>query len=155
MLSQTALQAVLSSSTEAVFLDCITIDHPDLGTPLRLVNDKKDLERTAGTFSKFNFEVRGVTQRKNQLPSMKIRLGNIDQRVIETIRPLAGTRDDITFTYEMVLHETPNTVEYGPIDFRVEQVSVTLQTIDFELSFHEGLLNAAFPFLQFAPSNAG
>lgn len=155
MASQAAIQAMLSKRTSVVFLECITVTHPDLSEPLLFVNDNQDLVRTAGTFKKHNFEVQGINQQEDQLPTMRIRICNVDQRVITAVRPLAGTRDDITFTYEVVLDSTPNVIEYGPIDFRVEDVAVTLTTLEFNLAFHSGLLDAAFPNLQFAPSNAG
>ena len=153
-LSQTALQAVLAQSTERVFLECLTISHADLAETLRLANDRVDLTRTAGTFIAFPFQVTGMRQSPDQLPQMRITVDNVDQRVITALRTLAGTRKDITMTYEVVLADTPDVLEYGPIDFRVDSVNVSPDSIALDLSFHSGFLNAAFPAGQFAPSNA-
>lgn len=153
-LSQAALQAVLAQSTAEVFLECLTISHTDI-TTLRLVNDRADLTRSAGTFVAFPFQVTGMRQSKDQLPQMRITVDNVDQRIIEALRGLAGTRDDITVSYEVVLADTPDTIEYGPVDFRVDGVNTSPASISLDLSFHTGFLNAAFPAGQFAPSNSG
>lgn len=153
-LSQTALQAVLAQATAEVFLECLTISHADLATPLRLVNDRKDLTRTAGTFTAFPFAVTGIRQSADQLPQMSLTIDNVDQRVILALRSLAGTRSDITVTYEVVLAGTPNTVEYGPVDFRMADVNESAVSLVLDLEYHSGFLNKAFPALQFSPSNA-
>ena len=153
-LSQAALQAVLAQSTGQVFLECLTISHADLATPLRLVNDRADLTRTAGTFTAFPFQVTAPAQSDDKPPQMRLTIDNVDQRIILALRSLAGTRTDISVSYDVVLADSPNTVEYGPVDFRVDNVNVSPASISLDLSFHTGFLNAAFPGLQFAPSNA-
>lgn len=153
-LSQTALQAVLAQSTEQVFLECLTITHADLTTPLRFVNDLQDLARTAGTYTAFPFQVTGMRQSSDQLPQMRITIDNVDQRVVLALRSLSGSRTDISVAYDVVLAGAPNVVEYGPVDFRVDNVGISPAAVSLDLSFHSGFLNAAFPAGQFAPSNA-
>lgn len=154
-LSQAGLQAVLSQSTEQCFLECLTISHPDMASDLLLVNDRQDLVRTAGTFSKAAFSIDGVRQDEEQLPALKITADNVDQRIITQVRSLAGSREKINVKYEVVLADTPNVVEYGPINFKVENISNNLMQIQLVCSFNRGFLNSAHPYLQFAPSNAG
>ena len=153
-LSQRALQAVLAQATSETLLKCVTISHTDITTQ-RLVNDRQDLTRAAGTFTAFPFEVTGPHQSEDRLPQLHIALDNVDQRIITALRSVAGTREDITVVYEEVLRATPDTVETGPVSFRVDRVRNTLTTVSLELSLHSGFLNAAFPAGQFAPSNAG
>lgn len=153
-LSQTALQAVLAQSIDKVFLELLEITHDDLAEPIRLVNDTQDLVRSAGTFAAFPFQVVGMRQSKDQLPQMRVTIDNVDQRVLLALRGVAGTREDIRMAYEVVLADSPDTVEYGPIDFRVDGASVSPTAIALDLSFHTGFLSRAFPAGQFAPSNA-
>lgn len=153
-LSQAALQAVLAESTSEAFLYCLTLTHPELDT-LRLVNDRVDLVRTEGTFMAFPFQVLDPPQDGNEPPRGRIRIDNVDQRVILALRSIAGSREDLTVRWEEVLASSPNTIEAGPIEFRaVGAPSITPGEITIELEWHAGLLTAAFPARQFAPSNA-
>lgn len=152
-LSQTALQALLASATKEVFLECLTFEHSEM-TTLRLVNDGVDLERSAGTFSRFPFMVKMPAQNTNSPPSIEIQADMVDQRVMLALRQLAGKRERVTITYEVVLAGTPNTIEYGPAEFELDSITTNAETsLSIQASFLAGSLNDAFPNLIFAPSN--
>jgi len=152
-LSQGALQAVLASATEKVFLECLTIEHTDI-TTVRLVNDSQDLERSSGTFSHFPFRVSAATQTQDRPPAINITADAVDQRIVFALRQLAGSRERAKITYEVVLADTPNTVEFGPVSFEFDSMSGDSATqITVRASFLKGALNDAFPKDQFAPSN--
>lgn len=154
-LSQQALQAVLSSSTGQTFLECLTIEHPDIDT-LRLVNDKQNLTRTEGEFIRFPFSVTAPEQSQDTPPTIDITADIVDRRVLTEIRSLAGKRSQGDITYEAVLADSPNTVEFGPSTFKFESVSTNgLTSATIKGTFLLGALNDAFPARQFAPSNAG
>ena len=153
-LSQTALQGVLSEATSAVFLETLTITHSDF-TTLQLVNDYQDLVRNQGTFSAFPFQVRGGQNDGESPPSLKINADIVDQRIIEALRTAAGKREKPIITYEVVLAQSPDTIEFGPMEFQFGAVSTDgLTTATITATFLPGALNDAFPSLQFAPSNA-
>lgn len=153
-LSQGALQAVLSSATEKVFLECLTFQHSEIST-IRLVNDSVDLTRTAGTFLHFPFQITAATQSADRPPGINITADAVDQRLIQALRPLAGSRENAKITYEIVLSDTPDTVEFGPVTFELDSVNTDSVTkISVRASFLKGALNDAFPHKQFAPSNA-
>ncbi|HET8702044.1 MAG TPA: hypothetical protein VFL97_10315 [Nitrococcus sp.] len=57
-------------------------------------------------------------------------------------------------SYEVVVASSPNTIEYGPVDFRADNVNIASAMVSLDLPFHSGFLNATFPAGQFAPSNA-
>jgi len=154
-LSQGALQAVLASATEKVFLECLTITHSEIDT-IRLVNDSVDLERSLDTFKRFPFQVSAATQSQDRPPAINITADAVDQRLVLALRSLAGKREVANIRYEVVLSETPDIVEFGPVDFGFDSVSGDSATkINVRASFLKGALNDAFPSRQFAPSNAG
>ena len=154
-LSQNALQAVLSSATEKTFLECLTIEHSNMDT-LYLVNDKQDLTRSAATFVSFPFKVRSTAQAQDRSPDIEITATIVDQRVISGIRQLAGDRELAKITYEIVLADTPDTVEFGPITFDFAGMSTDgLTSAKIEASFLRGALDDAFPAKLFSPSNSG
>ena len=154
-LSQAGLQAALAQSTDQCFLECLVFSHPAMTETMRLVNNTQNITRNSGEYFRANFEVIGMNQDEGQLPQMRIKVANIDQRLITEVRKLSGTRVDIECVYDVVLADTPDVIEYGPIQFRVDSVGNALQALDLNLSFRSGFLNAAFPHLQFAPSNRG
>ena len=152
-LSQSALQAVLASATEKVFVECLTISHPDIST-IRLVNDTVDLNRASGTFLRFPFEVSASTQVQDRPPSIDIRGDAVDQRIVQGLRQLAGKRERAKIVYEVVLADTPDSVEFGPVNFEFDSMSADSATkVVVKASFLKGALNDAFPAGQFAPSN--
>lgn len=154
-LSQGALQAVLASATEKVFLECLTITHSDIDT-VRVVNDAKDLERADGTYQHFPFRVSAATQTQDRPPAINITADAVDQRIVLALRQLAGSRELALIKYEIVLADTPDTVEFGPVNFEFDSLSGDSATqVQITASFLKGALNDAFPSLQFAPSNAG
>src|SRR6056297_2371942 len=152
-LSQGALQAVLASATEKVFLECLTISHPDIDT-IRVVNDTQDLSRSAGVYLRFPFQVSAATQVQDRPPSIDITGDAVDQRLVEGLRQLAGKRKRAEIIYEVVLADTPDTVEFGPVRFEFDSMSADSATkVSVKASFLKGALNDAFPAGQFAPSN--
>lgn len=152
-LSQSALQGILASATEKVFLECITISHPDIDT-IRIVNDTQDLERSSGTFLRFPFKVSASTQVQDRPPSIDITGDAVDQRIVQGLRELAGKRQKAEIVYEIVLADTPDSIEFGPVKFEFDSMTADSATkVTVRASFLRGALNDAFPAGQFAPSN--
>jgi len=153
-LSQGALQAVLASATEKVFLECLTFTHSEI-SPVRIVNDSIDLARSEGNFMHFPFKVSASTQTNDRPPAINITADAVDQRIITSIRPLAGQREKVGIKYEVVLADTPDIVEFGPVNFILDSMSTDSATqVTVRASFLKGALNDSFPHKQFAPSNA-
>ena len=154
-LSQEALQGILASSTDIVYLECLTISHSKFaGGTLRLVNDRVDLVRTAGTFIAFPFEVTPPAQDSTQVPVLEIVADMVDQRIIQSVRQVVGDRERPLISYEVVTVQHPNIVEWGPIEFSFESASTDgLATIKIRASFSLGLMEDAFPTKLFSPGN--
>jgi len=153
-LSQQALQGILASATDVVYLECLTISHTNLPATIRLVNDIQDLVRTAGTFIAFPFQVKPPTQSSDRAPALDIVADMVDQRIMIGLRGLVGYRERATVTYEVVTHQQPNTVEWGPVEFTLDNISTDgIAKIKLRASFSIGLLNDAFPKALFSPGN--
>jgi hypothetical protein len=150
-LTPDGLKAALAQNTDAVFLECLTISHPSLSPPIRLVNDRQDLTRTAGTFVAFPFEARLHARSDDMDASAEIVADNVDQRIIEALR---GLSHGATVRYEVVLAGSPNNVEQGPFDFEIKGFSANVSTVSLKISFALDFLNEAFPKDYFAPWNA-
>lgn len=150
-LSQEGLQSALAGSTDEVWLECITIEHPSIAT-MRLVNDRVDLVRSAGTFVAFPFSVR-LHVRSDEMNAMaEVVADNVDQRVILALRGLAH---GATLKYEVVLASSPNVVEQGPFEFEIKGFSANVSTVSLSVSFAMDFLNESFPKDYYAPWNSG
>ena len=131
----------------------MTITHPDIDT-IRLVNDTQILIRNAGTFARFPFEVSAATQVQDRPPAIDIRGDAVDQRIVQGLRELAGKRQRAEIVYEVILADTPDSIEFGPVKFEFDSMSADSATrVTVRASFLKGALNDAFPAGQFAPSN--
>ena len=152
-LSQGALQAVLASATEKVFLECLTITHSEIDT-IRLVNDSVNLTRSIGEYFHFPFSVTAATQNQDTPPALNITADAVNQTLVLNLRQLAGKRENPKITYEIVLADSPDTIEFGPVEFEYEGISGDSSTqVTVRAGYLKGALNDAFPARQFAPSN--
>lgn len=152
-LTQPALQAVLSSATSQVFLQCLVISHPDI-EDLYLVNNTEDIVRTESTFQRFPFSVSASTQSEQRPPSITISADAVDQRLITRARQLAGKRERAIIRYEIILASSPDSVEFGPVFFELDGINQGSDTdMTIRASILKGALDDAFPKGQFTPSN--
>lgn len=149
-LSATALQSALAGWTDEIWLECLTFEHDTLDAPIRLVNDKQDLVRAAGTFIAFPFTFRDFVRADDQSVEAQIVADTVDQRIIYAFRGITGKP---VVTYEAVLHGSPNTVERGPMQFELMGFQANLTTISLRVSFAFSFLSDAFPAGYFAPWN--
>lgn len=148
-----ALRRALAEFVDEPFLDCLTITHPDLAEPLRLVNDKVDLVRTAGTFAAFPFEVQDFARSDESIAEAVITADTVDQRIIEAMRSIQNPRPVVV--YEGVFADAPNEVEHGPMTFEVQGFVADQGTIAMKVAFKLDMLGEAFPRDYFTPGNAG
>ena len=150
-LSLSAVQSLLAQETEKVWLVCLTIDHADLTSPIRLVNDKQDLTRTAGTFTAFPFQVTLPSEDEQETPRATLTIDNVDRTVIQALRSITSAPD---ITIEVVLQDSPNTVEAGPFEFQLHSITYDAQAIRGDLGYQSDFLNEGFPKLAFTPNTA-
>ena len=149
--SQRALQAMLAQETPEVFLCCLTIAHPSLADPLRLVSNTEPLERAAGTYQPYPFKIHLADQRDDEIPQGQVSVDNVDLAVNEQLRTLSGMP---TVTLEVVLASQPDTVEAGPFEFNLQSITSTAETIDGTLGFEDDVFAQQVPGQNYLPSNS-
>lgn len=150
-ISTTALQSILAEESGEVWLACVTIDHPSMATPIRVVNDQQDLVRTEGTFIGFPFMISLPADAEDDLPEVGIKIDNVDQTIIQELRSFSS---GFTVKLEIVLASSPNTVEAGPFDFVLKDVQYNRLEIQGRLGYEVDLLNDGFPAMSFNPNTA-
>lgn len=130
--SLTALQAMFAEQTPEIFLECLTVNHPSLSTPLFFVNDTVDLVRTAGTFIAYPFQIHLPEQTDQQMPQVTLVIDNVDRSIGEHVRALTSAP---TITLEVVLASSPNTVEAGPFVLTASAAQYDAMQVSFTLGY--------------------
>lgn len=149
--SPRALQAMLAQETPEVFLACLTITHPGLAAPIRLVCNNEPLVRATGTWLPYPFKITLPDQRDDQLPQVRVTVDNVDLSVNEQLRTLVGPPQ---VTLEVVLASQPDTVEAGPFNFSLQTATSTAETIDGTLGYEDDVFAQQVPGQNYLPSNS-
>jgi len=147
--SLTARQAINAQQTAEVFLLILTIDHADLTTPIRVVNNTENIDSRGDTYIAFPFQVNLPADRDDQISQVNLSIDNVDRQIVEAVRSLYSPAD---VALEVVLASSPDTLEAGPFDFKLKSANYNALTVEASLGY-EDILNEPFPGDSFNPAN--
>mgnify|MGYP000560181802 CR=1 FL=1 len=148
-LSLAAREALYAEATDAVFLLLLTIDEASLSEPLRVVLDTAEVTSRGNLFVPLMFEIDLPEERGDSVSSVRIRVDNVDRRIVEAVR-LAIGRPQVLL--EVVLADDPDTVEAGPFQFSLESAEYDHLWVTGELVFDE-IVNRRAPAHTYSPYN--
>jgi hypothetical protein len=131
-----------ASSSGEVFPIFLTITHPNLDLPLRLVSDVVDYVWQGNTFTGFPFEITLISD-EDRPPSARLRVQNVNQRIGSAVLVLQSSpriqldvlaASDFTEPVNRVRTEigTP-VVEYSAPRLRLRQVRCDAMMVEGEL----------------------
>ncbi|WP_421792745.1 DUF1833 family protein [Hyphobacterium sp.] len=142
--SQEFIREAFAQDTKAVYLVCVKIDHPalaaiaaehpDLESPIRVVNDYQDLVRADGTYKAWAFEYTEPDEGEDAKPRSQISLDNVDRRYIYALRSIDTPA---TVTVEIVLAHNPNVVERSFDEFELVVADWGRQQILLNIAFRD------------------
>lgn len=152
LLSAAANRAARGPSTDLAWLECLTITHPDLGSPVLLINDQADFARPSygGTFLAFPFQVEMLPRTPDRDGRARVVADGVDQRLIESLRALVGPP---SISYEIVIPPDEAPV-WGPVSLKVDSMDMQAQTVSLVCKSELDFLIDQFPAVRFAPWNA-
>lgn len=143
------LRAMMNASeSKEVLLFLLTLSHPNLVAPIRVVNDFQDVVSGGFTYSRFPFEVTLPWQKEDQVPTMKLSIDNVDRQIVTAVRNLQGPID---VELRGVVASQPDIVEFTYEGFQIKNVSYNQQTVDGDLRLEE-IITEPFPQHTFVPS---
>lgn len=157
-LSANARRATLSQSTNKVFVVLVTINHVNFTQPIRVSSDNAVLLPEAGqrgTISRGEeyvfvpFDITLPVQDETESARAQIVIDNVDRRMIQALRE--NTNQPLSITIELVVSDSPDTVEISMDDFRLERVTYDAFTITGDLSMEYFDLEP-YPAGRFTPS---
>jgi len=144
-----AIQASLAQQTDEVFLVLLEVDHPSLGTPIRFVNNNENITSNSNVYTAFPFEVTLPDDQESREPRAELRIDNISREIMDEVRSI---QDPLTVTLSVILASSPNTIEWGPLEFLSQGVSYDATRITFSL-IYSAFAEEPFPYLVFDQVN--
>lgn len=147
-LSPVLLRALFSESTREVLLALLKIDHPNLVTPIRVVNNLQPITSQGYTWAAFPFEITLPGEAEDELPVMTLRIDAVDRQIITAVRNLQGAPD---ITLDLIVASQPDVVEASFVGFKLKNVSYDNLTVEGELRLEE-ILSEPFPAHAMTPA---
>jgi len=148
-LSERVRRAAYGQDTDEVFIPLLTIDHPDLATPIRVSGDIVDTFSNGNTFTAFPFDLPEPPDVTDEIASTTLTIDNVDQQIMLAIRGLTSRP---TASLEVVLASDPNFVEIGPIDMEIVQAEADAFQVRAELRYDDPL-DDQYPANSFNPND--
>ena len=147
MISSRAMEAMFAQETEEVFLLLLTIEHEDMTSPLRLVNNSEDIVSGGDTYTAYPFQFELPSSGGDSPPRATIKIDNVHRDIVSTIRSLASPPE---ITISVILASQPDTPEASFGNLTLEEVSYDALEITGELAY-ENVLVEPFPGVSFSP----
>ncbi|MGY6663360.1 MAG: DUF1833 family protein [Glycocaulis sp.] len=107
------LKALLDESSDEPVLALLTVTHPDLAEPLRLVNNDEDITSRGDVFLAYPFRLTLPEQGGPGDKSLPVQFDNVDRQIAATLRQIVQPADVMI---EVILPSHPDDVEmrFGP-----------------------------------------
>jgi hypothetical protein len=140
-ISAAAKAAAFAQQTDQVYLALLVIEHDDLSAPIRVVNNAADVVSGGETYTAFPFDITLPSDADDSIPHATLTISNVDRTVTEAIRTISGAP---TVTISVVLAASPDTIEVGPYEMTLRNVSWDANTVSGALA-SEDVLNEPFP----------
>lgn len=129
-LSTTALNSMADAETEEVWLVLMTIDHEDLESALRVVNNIEEIVSNGETYVALPFEIDMPGDGAQGPTEARVKVDNVDRQIVEAIRTI---QTPPTITLQVILASEPDDPE-----MTIEHL--TLRDANYDLSAVTGAL---------------
>jgi hypothetical protein len=148
-ISNAAKQAIFAQQTSKVFLSILTIDHSQLAQPIRVVNNRDNITSGGDLYQGYPFAFSLPDEDEETLSKVELTITNVDRLLVESVRSIATP---LSVVLEVILADTPDTIEVGPITFSMSQVQYDALKLTGTCNFQD-LLNEPYPEGSYTPSN--
>jgi len=148
-MSPEATRAVLAPETEKVFLHLLTIEVSG-GAVLRFVDNNQHITSHGEEFTAAAFTIILPEQTDNAPRPCRLAIDNTDLAIFQNIKQAAGR--DITVTVCVIMADTPDTYERGPLKYRLRNVRANKETVEGEV-YDFYLTDRKFPKDTYTPED--
>ena len=148
-LSTIARRATFAHETGEVFLLLLTIEHPSLAAPIRVVNNLVNIVSNGDTYTAFPFTSQLPNEQEDQPPKMRLVIDNVDRSIIISIR---GLTSPPTIRLDVCLASQPDVLEASFPGFRLLGATYDALTVEGDLTLDDIVLEP-FPEGSFTPQH--
>ena len=132
--SATLKQAAFAQETGEAVLELVTLDHPDLGGPLRMVNNLTDVVSRGNTFVAFPFMLTLPAEDEDRAGEARLTIDNVSGEIAAALRSISSPA---TVTLEVVLASSPDTVEASAPDYQLRDVTIDVGQVSGRLTLED------------------
>ncbi|HLS19389.1 MAG TPA: DUF1833 family protein [Paracoccaceae bacterium] len=126
----------------------LTISHPDIDPPIRVVNNTVDITSQGNLFMAFPFEAELPDSPEDAPPRARLRIDNVSREIGQTIRLISSPA---TVSIQIVRQGDLDTIEAEFPGYRLSGVRYDALTVEGDLT-REDLTREVYPFLTFSPA---
>lgn len=124
------------SQEEKIFI-ILTIEHPFLSTPVRLVNDSQDFEFLGENYLAMPFSIERQSDIKSELPQISLVIQNVGRSLIKWIDATGGGSKA---KMKVGLARRSSNVLEEEITLGIQSVSINSETVSFSLVIQNNII---------------
>ena len=136
------------SATGPLPLVLLKIDHADISTPIRIVNNKVEIISNGETFNAFPFRISLPDNLEDAPPRAQLRIDNVSREIGEAIRSISTPAD---VTIQVVRQAALDHIEASWPAMRLTNARYDALTVRGDLEF-EDLTREPYPAHTFSPA---
>lgn len=150
-LPTTIINAVFAQETSHAFLVLLTATHSSF-SPLRVVNNSEAVTSNGLIYSPFPFAVILPPDQEDLNIAARITVFDAEREVIDNLRLVAGSRERISVSLEVISALQPNDILQTVSNLEVENVTYQTGAINLEAKINT-LLTEGYPRDSFTPNS--
>ncbi len=131
--STTLRDRIMRTSAPESPLDLLVITHPQLVTPVRVVNDTQNLVSGGNTYTALPFRLVWPDDQESTAPRCRLAVDNVGAELMTWLEASGGGHG-AQVTLMQVLPSTPNVVEIS-VQLDVLSITATVTEVQIELGF--------------------
>jgi len=148
-LSPPATEAALAPETEKVFLHLLSIETSG-GAVLRFVDNNQNVTSRGNEYFAAGFTIVLPEQTDNAPRPCRLAIDNTDLAIFGTIKQAVG--QDVDATVCVIMADTPDVYERGPLKYRLRNVQATKEAVTGEV-YDFYLTDRKFPRDTYTPED--
>jgi len=148
-ISPNATEAVLAPETEKIFLHLLTIETSN-GVLLRFVDNNQHVTSRGQEYIAAGFTIILPEQTSDAPRPCRLAIDNTDLLIFQEIKKASG--QDITVTVCIIMTDTPDVYERGPLKYKLRNVRANKNTVEGEV-YDFYLTDRKFPKDTYTPQD--
>lgn len=150
MTSTTYDRAAFAHETNESVLTLLELDNAEMGTPIRVTNNRGDITHGGNVYTAFPFFIKKPNNLPDEMPRAELSVCGVDQTVVDAIRSISIP---LEATITTVLGSTPDVIEDGPYVMTLRDVVYSEGVVSGSLVLDD-IMNEPYPADAYDPINS-